>query len=150
VNTGQLHLALATHSLGNIDSIHQAHPADTVDMAVTNDRMALLSRLLDVASLRQEVIAQNVANINTPGYRTLEVNFEQALRDHLTSSSKAPIAQVQPQVVEGQGGLERADGNNVDVDIEMARLQKNSLYFKVYLQIIASKLAQHRSAITGR
>ena len=37
-------------------------------MAITTDEMSLLSRLLDVASLRQDVIAQNVANVNTPGY----------------------------------------------------------------------------------
>ena len=43
----------------------------------------------------------------------------------------------------------REDGNNVDVDLEMARLQKNALYFKLYSQLLASDLAQYRSAISG-
>ena len=44
---------------------------------------------------------------------------------------------------------ERADGNSVDVDLEMARLQKNGIYFQVYTQMLANELAQFRSAISG-
>ena len=55
-----------------------------------------------------------------------------------------------PEVVAGTGGMDRFDGNNVDVDLEMARLQKNALNFKIYSQILADELAQHKSAITGR
>jgi flagellar basal body rod protein FlgB len=57
---------------------------------------------------------------------------------------------VGPQVVLGAGGAERADGNNVDIDLEVGRLQKNSLYFRVYTQLLATQLAQFRSAIAGR
>jgi len=117
-------------------------------MSITTPRLDLMSRLLDVAAMRHDVIAQNVANINTPGYTTLEVNFEDALRESLANKQDASAAKA--EVVEGTGGLPREDGNNVDVDMEMARLQKNSLYFKVYTQIMANELAQYRSAITGR
>ena len=68
----------------------------------------------------------------------------------LATGSEASLAAVSPQVVLGTGGVERADGNNVDVDLEMTRLQKNTLYFKVYTQLLATELAQFRSAISGR
>ena len=118
-------------------------------MAITTDEMNLLSRLLDVASLRQDVIAQNVANVNTPGYSTQEVAFEDALRQALRQGDDGPLIAPHPEVITGTGGMRREDGNNVDVDLEMARLQKNALYFKVYTQLLAGDLAQYRSAITG-
>ena len=118
-------------------------------MTVTTERIELMSRLLDVAALRQDVIAQNVANINTPGYSTQEVAFEDALRQALGHDGPSRPAAT-PEVITGVGGLEREDGNNVDVDLEMARLQKNAIYFNVYAQILNGDLAQMRSAIVGR
>jgi flagellar basal-body rod protein FlgB len=117
-------------------------------MALTTDRMQLLTRLLDVASLRQEVIAQNVANLNTPGYSTLGVSFEDALKEAVGSGT--PLSAVRAEIEPTKGGLERGDGNNVDVDLEIARLQKNALYFQVYAQMLANDLAQFRSAIKGQ
>ena len=54
------------------------------------------------------------------------------------------------EVVPSAQAAERADGNSVDVDLEMARLQKNGLYFQAYTQMLANELAQFRSAISGR
>jgi flagellar basal-body rod protein FlgB len=119
-------------------------------MSITTERAELLSRLLDVAALRHDVIAQNVANVNTPGYRSMDVNFEDALRERLAANEHAPMQGIRPEIVASPGGVDRNDGNNVDVDQEMARLQKNSLYYKAYLQILTNELAQTRSAIAGR
>ena len=125
---------------------------DELGMTLTTERLDLLSRLLDVAALRQDVIAQNVANVNTPNFQTLEVRFEDALQSAIAKSSSTAAAakSVRPEIVEGAGGTPREDGNNVDADVEMARLQKNALYAKVYSQLRANELAQFRSAITGR
>ena len=119
-------------------------------MTIHTESMDLLSRLLSVATLRHDVIAQNVANVNTPGYQTLEVSFEEAFQEAMKNGADASQPAAAPQVVLGNGGIERADGNNVDVDLEISRLQKNSLYFKVYTQLLAGELAQFRSAISGR
>ena len=117
-------------------------------MTITTDRIQLLARLLDVAALRQDVIAQNVANVNTPGYSTMGVSFEDALKESLNSGARGPLAS--PEVAPATGGTPRADGNNVDIDLEMARLQKNAIYFEVYAQMLANDLAQMRSAIRGQ
>jgi flagellar basal-body rod protein FlgB len=119
---------------------------DTIGMALTTERIELMTRLLDVAALRQDVIAHNVANVNTPGYSTLEVSFEEALHQAMKSGN---LGQAKPEIVPGTGGMEREDGNNVDVDLEMARLQKNAHFFKIYSQMLANELSQFRSAITG-
>jgi flagellar basal-body rod protein FlgB len=103
-----------------------------------------------VARLRTEVIAHNVANVNTPGHQCLQVQFEDALARALDRGDAMRAAQLTPQVVEGGGGTLRADGNNVDIDLELGRLQKNSLLAELYTQLMSVRMAQYRSAIQGR
>jgi flagellar basal-body rod protein FlgB len=121
---------------------------DTTGMEVHTNQ--LLSRLLDVASLRHRVIAQNVANVNTPGYHQLDVQFEDAFTQALSAGDSTAALHVRPQVVENSTAPERADGNNVDIDVEIARLNKNTLLYRTFAQIIASHVATQRSAITGQ
>lgn len=100
--------------------------------------------------MRHQVIAQNVANVNTPGYHRREVSFEVAL-DHVGGKqAAAAIMKATPQVVEDAGGRMRADGNNVDIDVEMGQLTKNTLLYNACAQLLANRLAAMRSAITGQ
>jgi len=119
-------------------------------MSVTPSQFELLAKLLDVAGLRHRVLAQNVANVNTPGYRRLEVSFEDAVARQPQGHEDKAVLQVQPKVVEDSQGPERVDGNNVDIDAEMGRLSKNTLLYNVYAQLLASRLASMRTAISGR
>src|SRR5439155_20002965 len=93
----------------------------------------LIGKMLDAAALRHRVIAQNVANVNTPGYRRLQVTFEGELERALQRGGGT--GRVQPQVVEAPGGTARADGNNVDIDREMGQLMKNSMLFNAFTQV---------------
>lgn len=106
--------------------------------------------MLDVAALRHQVIANNIANINTPGFRQLSVSFEDALDKALTKGNMAEIQRVGPKIVEGLGGATRLDGNNVDVDLEMGDLAKNTLFFRTINQALANQLGILRIAISGR
>ena len=110
----------------------------------------VLSRLLDVASLRHRVVAHNIANVNTPGYHELDVSFENAFARAVDRGNLDKALQVRAGVGTADGGPERADGNNVDIDFEMARLNKNTLLYRVYTQVLAGYIAQARSAVTGR
>jgi flagellar basal-body rod protein FlgB len=115
-------------------------------MDLLSPQTDLLKSLLDAASLRHRVLAQNIANVNTPGYHRLEVRFE----DELARRLKAGRARSQPQIVEAEGGVERVDGNNVDIDDETGRLSKNALLFNAFSQLLASRMSQMRSAVSGR
>jgi flagellar basal-body rod protein FlgB len=108
----------------------------------------LLTQVLDTSALRHRVIAQNVANVNTPGYRRLAVEFENDLAKAL-SAPDGNAAHVKPRVVI-EDGPERVDGNTVDIDREMNALTKNSLLYQAAAQIITSRVASMRSAIAGR
>lgn len=107
--------------------------------------LSLLTHVLDASSLRHRVIAQNVANVNTPGYRRLEVAFG----SDLARAFGTPAVPVRPRVVVADGP-ERVDGNTVDIDKEMNDLTKNALLYQAATQIIASRVATLRSAISGR
>jgi flagellar basal-body rod protein FlgB len=119
-----------------------------MDTTITRtDRNDLLSKLLDVAVLRHQVIAHNVANVNTPGYHRLEVSFENQLEQVLHSAGN--VKDVQALVHEAADGPVRADGNNVDIDEEMGLLTKNNLLFSACTQLLSHHITQMRSAISG-
>lgn len=111
-------------------------------------QLALVSRLMDVAALRNDVIAQNVANVNTPGYQAMQVQFEEELARAMAQNGDRGTT-VKPQVVAGGGAMPRSDGNNVDIDQEMGRLHKNSILFQLFAQFLSTQLSQYRSAIQG-
>ena len=117
-------------------------------MDVTPSQFGVLRQMMSAAQMRHQVISHNLANVNTPGYHRHDVEFEEHLTrllqtGDLTSSLDAP------RVVEVEGLPERADGNNVDVDQEIGQLNKNSLLYQTWTQILASKVSMMRSAIEG-
>jgi flagellar basal-body rod protein FlgB len=113
-------------------------------------RTELLARLLDVYSVRHRVIPKHVANVNTPNYHELDVDFEGAFARALTNYDPSALQRVSPGVIENSEGPERADGNNVDIDSEMARLEKNTLLYRTFPQIISGRVTTQRSAISGQ
>jgi flagellar basal-body rod protein FlgB len=105
----------------------------------------LLTRVLDAAHIRHAVIAHNLANVNTPNFKRLEVPFA------LESATKTGglVTQAVP-IVQAEEGRTRVDGNSVDIDAEISLLHRNSLLAAATTQILAQQLAQLRSAIVGR
>jgi len=121
---------------------------DTTSVNVNVSQLDLLSKLLDVTGLRHRVLAHNIANVNTPGFHKLNVAFEDALAREIGRGGQATLGNIKPN--EDKVAPERADGNNVDIDIEMGNMDKNALLYNVYSQILASRIATMRSAISGR
>src|SRR5437868_1293528 len=99
--------------------------------------LGVLAQLLDVAALRHRVIAQNVANVNTPGYRRRAVEFEGDLAKALATPGPTPL--VKPKVVI-EDGPERVDGNTVDIDREMNALAKNALLYQAAATVVQSRV----------
>lgn len=118
-------------------------------MAVTPSQFDLLSKLIDVTAVRHQVLAQNVANVNTPGYRKLTVTFDETLAAKLDKQGKG-VRALQAGIVEDNSSPDRLDGNNVDIDREMMRLNKNTLFNNTLLQIVSTKAAMMRRAVNGQ
>jgi flagellar basal-body rod protein FlgB len=105
-----------------------------------------LERFLQITSNREQTIAANMANVDTPGYRTKDVNFKQAM---MTASNGADGAEFTPVVSKVNGLLERPDGNNVNLDRESLLLAQSQLQYSMGVQLVKSSFHQLLSAING-
>lgn len=110
----------------------------------------LLEKMLDVSSVKHKVIANNIANVNTPGYKKMDVSFADQLEKALNESSVNKFDALQPKIViskEDTSETVRNDGNNVDMDKEVSSLVKNTLSYNIYTQLLSKKFEGIKSAI---
>lgn len=119
----------------------------------------LLQQGLNAGTLRQRVIANNVANINTPGFKKSQVSFEDQLKAAMGSGSSlkgvhplhiGTVNNVKPEVVQVTDTTMKFDGNNVDIDEEMVNLAAASIQYEVIAQGLVEKFNVLGLVITGR
>jgi flagellar basal-body rod protein FlgB len=110
-----------------------------------------LERVLDRSAYRHQVIAANLANIDTPGYHTRDVREFAGEIDQAMAGADAPFAGTQFTSVarEIPGLLERPDGNNVSVERESLLLAQNQLRFEAAVQFLKSEFHTLSTAING-
>jgi flagellar basal-body rod protein FlgB len=114
-------------------------------MSIINDpTITALARFLDVNVFRSELVMSNMANIDTPGYRTRDVNFSQELERASGNLEYASFAPVARQV---RGLMERPDGNNVSLERESLLLADTQLRFNAGVQLLRDKFKMLLSAI---
>jgi flagellar basal-body rod protein FlgB len=90
-----------------------------------------LERALEGSSLRQQALASNLANVNTPGYRRSDVDFHSALAGAMRSGdAKTALSNVSIGASVDRTSVVRADGSSVDVDAESAKLAANGLEYE--------------------
>jgi flagellar basal-body rod protein FlgB len=104
---------------------------------------------------RQRTIANNVANVDTPGFKASEVRFEDALKSAISRGTGATVNQASLNATASRGTLvdattSRADGNNVDIDREMELLGEANLNYSAMTQLMATRLGIVRNVINGR
>ncbi len=130
-------------------------------------RIPNLEKALQTYSLRHKAIASNISNVTTPGYRKVEVSFEEKLKGEMNQMRLTgtvtnekhialgvqPISNVEPEMREAKTGKEDefASGyNNVDVDQEMALLAQNQLQYRMASRMISRAFKGLQSAIRGQ
>ncbi|CAG7603138.1 Flagellar basal body rod protein FlgB [Paenibacillus solanacearum] len=121
-----------------------------------------LERSLNAAVLRHKVIADNVANVDTPYFKRSEVKFEELLQQELNGKSIEGYrtdprhfyigrsAKPEPQIVQDNQTLLNNNLNNVDIDYEMSLMAKNQLRYNVMVQQVNGEIKKLRTAINGR
>jgi flagellar basal-body rod protein FlgB len=103
----------------------------------------LLERFLDLAAKRQGLITSNIANVDTPGYRAKDIDFQGELQRALQGDTAA----TEPFVREVPGLVTRPDGNDVSVDRESLLLSEVQLQFGIAEQLLKSEFKNVRLAI---
>jgi len=136
-----------------------------IDKLLISDTTRLFERALDAATLRNSVIANNLANVDTPGFKRSEVRFEDELaralnqtgsiRGIMTHEKHIPIGappatEVAPRVEVRHDVSVRNDGNNVDIDREMAALAKNTILYNALVQQVNGEFQKLKTVINGR
>jgi len=114
-----------------------------------------LSLTMDDAAVRQQAIASNIANVNTPGYQRVDVSssFQRAYTDALTQLSQGgnvdslPEPSIETAAVQGPA---RPDGNTVQIEQEMVSLDQNSARYEFAAQMLANHFHGLKTAITGQ
>jgi flagellar basal-body rod protein FlgB len=97
------------------------------------------ARYLDLLATRQKLVASNLANLDTPGYETKDLDFQ---FEYMSLSGGA-----QPQPVAVPGLPVKSDGNNVSLDRESRLLAENTLRFNVAAQLLRGELRTMQKAI---
>lgn len=119
-------------------------------MGLFDVTQAALERALVGSALRHKEIANNIANANTPGFKRSDVDFASVLSTALAAArSPEDIERLTfVPTVDGQSSA-RADGNNVDIDAEMAALHENALTYQALALVAKARLRMLEIAIGG-
>jgi flagellar basal-body rod protein FlgB len=127
-----------------------------LDRLFGGDAFIATSRALDASALRHQIIANNLANINTPGYKRQDVTFESQLSRALDERKEGgktgenPVDSVQPAVITQNTTSMRQDGNNVDMEAENVNAAINTLRFEALSQMVGGYFGGLKSVISGR
>lgn len=123
-----------------------------------------LEQGLNAASLRQQVIANNIANVDTPNFKSSNVRFEDLLKQklnqqqstfvgrrtdprHFVIGASSNQAAVQPEIVTNTKTAMNNNNNNVDIDSQMAMLANNQLRYNVMAQEVSSQFKQLQTVL---
>lgn len=119
---------------------------------------------LNLRAGRQELLASNIANADTPNYKARDVNFASALQNALAGTAAAvPVVQTSPMHLQGNAGQNilgapvmyrkpvqpSADGNTVDMDVERAQFADNALRYEASVKFVSDELKEIQTAIQG-
>jgi flagellar basal-body rod protein FlgB len=122
---------------------------------IENSVNLILEKAIQGSSMRHSAILNNIANVNTPQYKRTDVDFKTTLSNAVKTIGKAKantalntIQSVRPQTLKDNSTTLRIDGNNVDVDKEMAALSENTLEHNTYVTLLSQRFRILKTVIS--
>ena len=116
--------------------------------------LELLQKKMDAVWMRQQVIADNIANASTPGYKSKSLEFESLLEKRLSvtgmsdESIRQALDQIQPTVVRQEGTTAKQDGNNVDEDKESVEMARALIEYNYLCNSLSSQINRMKYVVT--
>jgi flagellar basal-body rod protein FlgB len=121
-----------------------------VQAIVYDESAQITNKMLELSMGRQKVIANNLANANTPGYVRHEFDFEKELADLVKSGDIRDLRGLQGKVVKDlEAGPARLDGNNISVSDELNQMMQNNVLYGLLSRAYSTKMGILRAAIGG-
>lgn len=124
-----------------------------IDALFNQPNFLAAKRLLDATALRHEAITSNLGHLETPGYQRVDVSpaFESELKQAIESRDVSQLKSMSPRLEVDRTAIpQRRDGNTVDLESELVRLNRNGVEHAVETQLVTGALLKLRLAITGR
>ncbi|NLS45616.1 MAG: hypothetical protein GX969_07770 [Firmicutes bacterium] len=109
-----------------------------------DDMFIILSKAMDGLSMRHQIIADNIANVDTPGFKARDVCFEDQLRSAITRGNPGSAG----VVIHKYPGKTRLDGNSVDIDMESAKMAETTVLYSAMSRLISERFSMLRTVIT--
>jgi len=116
-------------------------------MSKINNIVDIIEAGIKAESLRQKTIANNVANLQTPGYRRVDVKFKELLAKALDSSGAVDLNEIEAQIYQPKNTAVKSNGNDVSLEVEVGEMVKNTLRHKAYIRLLQKKYRQLELAI---
>jgi flagellar basal-body rod protein FlgB len=128
-------------------------------LSLTDSATSALVSALDGLSVRQRVIGNNLANIDTPGFKSSDVSFARHLNNAVQAGSQLSLTETDGNHLQAENtgdGVDiitrtdtthRLDGNNVDIDKEMEYLSETTIHYQAASRMVTRRLAGIRSVI---
>ncbi|MDQ8182352.1 flagellar basal body rod protein FlgB [Pelagicoccus sp. SDUM812005] len=124
-----------------------------IDDLMQRENYVLAKKLLDVSHAKQNAIASNLANVETPGYKRMDIetSFDAQLKRAAASNDVQGIRDLEFRTVQDLNSPnQRADGNNVQIDQELLAMQKNAIQYEFLATYTSTSLNRLQTAISGR
>lgn len=124
-----------------------------IDSVMASENYVLAKKLLDAAAFRHELIATNLANAETPGFKRVDMDptFPQKLDSLMQNGNLDSNREIELHAMtDSSAGPGRPDGNNIELDRELLELNRNALEYEFLAQYTSDSLARLKTAITGR
>lgn len=121
-------------------------------MELFDPSFGALDAALGAAGMRQQVLANNLANVNTPGFKRSDVQFDSVLAHAVDAAEAGDASSLQglkASVETDSASSMRADGNNVDIDNEMANIAENNVRYNALVQLASKQLNTLEYVISG-
>lgn len=119
----------------------------------------ILDKAADAASLRNELLANNIANVSTPNYKRKDLNFEDLLQIELAGeknlatavkNANKDLSILDPMVYTDNASLSyRLDGNNVDINTEEAYLAENQIKYQALVDLMSQEFSRYKSVLSS-
>ena len=125
-------------------------------MSKLDDLFRFSQNALNVHSFRQQLIASNIANADTPGYKARDIDFAAVLKDAASAQGKPQLpakpgenAPLNAETLYRSAVQRSIDGNTVDLDVERAQFADNAVRYEAQLMFINSRIRSMLAAIQG-
>lgn len=120
-------------------------------------KIDLMGKALSGSWLKNSAISNNIANVNTPGYKKQTVNFEEVLRNQMNYNQSVTMTKTNPKHIASPYSEDvtvetvndtsyRVDGNNVDIDVENAEMAKNTIYYNTVVNEVNGQFTRLKTA----